>query len=276
MKTLALVLGAGGRLGQPLLRALARRDVPLVAVTRSPAGPTPGAESVQIDLTDAQDRARAWPVLRSLTSRHEHVAIYNLVLDRRTVRGIRASIGESTSYAISLGRQLKEIGLGMHHVLAGTTAAIGPWLFQTPYGLAKQRQLRAHFAAEQPVSGVLLPALHNAPGADGPPLAWRFQDAAAVLVSQLEPISESRLLAPMPAHSIIPPRSISWRAVLEAHVASCLRARDSPAAHRQASHARLGLLPNRWRDELDHHGAPTRLVEAMSRRLRTEVQWVSP
>lgn len=276
MKILALVLGAGGRLGQPLLRALARRDVTSVSVTRGPASPTTEDDSIQIDLTDRKNRARAWPFLRSLASRHEHVVIYNLVLDRRTVRDMRTSIGESTSYAIALGRHLKEIGLGTHHVLASTTAAIGPWLLQTPYGLAKQRQLRAHFAAEQPVSAVLLPPLHNAPDADGPALAWRFQDAAAVLTGQLEPISGSGLLVPMPARSVIQPLPMPWRAVLESHVASCLLSRDSPAAHRRASHARLGLLPNRWRGRLDHHGAPARLVEVMRRRLRTEVQWVSP
>lgn len=276
MKMLALVLGGGGRLGRPLLQALAGRDVTVVSVARSPACPTPGIASIEIDFTDLENRARAWPALSSLASPHEHVVIYNLVLDRRTVRSMRKSVGESTTYAIALSQQVKEIGLGTHHVLAGTTAAVGPWLLQTPYGLAKQRQLRDHFAADQPVSAVLLPALHNAPDVDGPPLVWRFHDAAAVLANQLEPISKSRLLVPMPARRTIEPLSMPWRAVLESHVASCLLSRDSPAAHRRASHARLGLLPNRWRGELDHHGAPARLVEAMRRRLRAEVQWVSP
>lgn len=276
MKILALVLGAGGRLGQPLLRALAREDVTVVAATRSPAAPIPGVDSVRIDLTDLPNRTRAWPVLRSLASHHEHVVIYNLVLDRRTVHCMRTSIHQSTSYAIALGRRLKEGGLGMHHVLAGTTAAMAPWLLQTPYGLAKQRQLRVHFAAEQPVSAVLLPALHHSPDPDGSPLAWRFQHAAAVLAGQLEPVCRSRLLVPQPARSTVEPRSMPWRILLESHLASFLGARDSPAAHRRASHARLSLLPNRWRGELDHHNAPTRLVEATGRRLRIEVHRIPP
>lgn len=43
--------------------------------------------------------------------------------------------------------------------------------------------------------------------------------------------------------------------------------RDSPAAHRRASHERLALLPVHIRARVDHHGAPDQLLRPFERLL---------
>ncbi len=276
METAVIVFGASGRLGQALLPRLAKADLAPIAVARAsePGTPAPGVHWLQIDVTDERHCRRALPVLQRLASLYGRVVLVDLVLDRRSVSAMRDSTIDSTRYVCALGRRFSTGGHVVSYVLASTTAILAPWPLQTPYGLAKRRQLARYLCAAQPTAALLLPPLRPEAAQERDTLSWTFERAAGQLVVQAQHPRGSRLVAPA-AVAVGTRSAMRWSELAGLHVASFLSERDSPLAHRRASHARLQLVPVRWRSNVDHHGAPDVLVQRAARRYQTAVQRVS-
>lgn len=273
MTTLAVVFGAGGRLGRTLLPRLAGPGLTTVSVTRhgGPAQQDGGFHQLRIDLMYPRQRARGRSVLEGLARDHESIALLDLVLDRHSVTTMRRSIAASTTFVLGLGGYLRMQHCQVSYVLASTTAALAPWVFQTPYGIAKKRQLAAYLTDASPTAAVLLPALAFEPSCVSSSAGWSYSHAADVLARHVEaPITSSRLLVPAPRGGSHIRSPNAWAGGL-AQLASLTWRRDSPEAHRQASRTRLRLVPVRWRPKLDHHGAPEGLVQGAARQYRVQI-----
>lgn len=276
MTTLAIVLGAGGRVGQDLLRKLIAQPVMTVAVTRTvkPSRTSSSIQWIQIDLTDPSQRACRRFVLQRLASGHRKVALLDLVLDRQSVRAMRRSIAASTTFVLDLGRYLHRRGHEVRYILASTTAILASRVFQTPYGLAKKRQLAAYLGEATPTAAALLPALALTSDSASDHLIWSYERAAHLLAQHVESsVGHSRLFVPIETSVHVETPSVRQRVIVQ--LASLTWQRDDPLVQRRASHARLLLVPTRWRHQLDHHGAPEVLVARAARRYNVAVERVS-
>ncbi len=225
METAAIVFGASGRLGRALLPRLAEADLTPIAVARArtPATPVAGVHWTQIDVTDERHCRRALPVLQRLASIYRRVVLVDLVLDRRSVSAMRHSITASTRYVCALGREFATGGHQVSYVLAGTTAALAPWPLQTPYGLAKRRQLASYLCMAQPTAALLLPLLRQPEAAqERHALSWTFERAADQLLAQAQHRRTSWLVAPAAVDVVGTRSAMRWRELLSLHVASCV------------------------------------------------------
>ncbi len=291
--TLVIVFGAGGRLGRALLPILAAGPWVVVAVARKekPRDPPPTVHWIQIDVTEVDLWERSLHVFCGMASIHDRVIIVDLLLDKTSVAAMRWSLTAGTAYIAHLRSRLATVNRPSSLVLASTTAVLAPWLYQTPYGLAKRRQLSHYAAAGMTGQAILLPQLAN--GEAGSPttsarLEWTHADAAARL---LQAASAARTTAPTGLRLVAPqvdrslcgaaatPRLLRLRAVaqvLELHVASWTNERHSPLAHRLASRGRLELTPGWLRRRVDHHLVPWRLVRLLGRKVQAEVEELRP
>lgn len=278
MSSCILAFGASGRLGQALIRALAAADATLVAIVRTSLTPPCAAvfRWIETDVCDEDRWKTTQGTLCRLVSGHDNIIIVDLILDRRSVSAMRTSIGASVRRLRRLGELLSGDRHNVRYVLAGTTAATAPWPFQTPYGAAKRRQVASYLREQQdPVDVVLLPKLTDA--ARTAPPAWSYEDAAEVLTRSIhECPSEHRLLTPAPQGTQHRAAAPGWRRGTVAQISSVLWHRDSPTAHRTASHARLALVPARWRPLIDHHVAPEKLMRRFACRYQLSTRRVCP
>jgi len=244
-----------------------------VAVTRDEgaAQQDRSARQLRVDLTDPRQRACGRSVLEDLARDHETIALLDLVLDRHSVPAMRRSIAASTTFVLGLGQHLRMQHRQVSYILASTTAALAPWAFQTPYGLAKKRQLAAYLTDASPTAAALLPALTEPSSVTS--RIWSYSHAAEVLAHAAEvlaryaetPAVRSVLLVPAARAGFQIEWPNGWTGGV-AQLASLTWRRNSPEAHRQASRARLLLVPARWRSKLDHHRAPEGLVQKAAQR----------
>lgn len=278
MTKLVVVFGAHGRLGQALLRELPTVDLTTLAVTREPKVTIArsAVHWVQIDVTEPYRWQRGVRTMCEVASTHLEIILFDLILDRRSVSTMRRSIASSTKYVLALGGQLASGDRCVRYVLASSTAALAPLPFQTPYGLAKRRQLTTYLAEAAPVAAALLPSLVPRPSpADSAGSSWCFRRAASLLAEQASvPAGRSVLLVPNEHEDVDAQTTSSWWGGGMAHLACLSWRRDDPLAHRQASHARLRLVPLRWRFLVDHHGAPESLVRKVAGRHHVAVERV--
>lgn len=281
--TLVIVFGAGGRLGQALLPMLAAGQWVVLAVMREkkPPNQPPNVHWIQIDVTEIDQWERSFHVLCGMADIHERVIIVDLLLDKATVTTMRSTLAAGTSYITRLRDRLAADNTPSSLVLASTTAVIAPWPYQTPYGIAKRRQLARYATARVVGRALLLPRLTHA---KIDPHAVTYQEAAIrveqsiVSVTTTEP-TDLRLvpivdipISPNPCPSLLH-RLTEFFA---RHLAICTTGKDSPAAHRLASHARLAVTPRWLRHHVDHHLVPDRLVRRLARRLETDVEEQQP
>lgn len=287
--TLVIVFGAGGRLGRALLPVLAAGPWVVVAVARKekPPDPPPTVHWIQIDVTEVDLWERSLRVFCGMAEIHDRVIIVDLLLDKASVTTMRRSLAAGTAYIARLRLRLAAVSRPSSLVLASTTAVLAPWLYQTPYGLAKRRQLRRYASVGMTGQALLLPQLVN--GEAGPQttsdrLVWTYADAAsrvlqAVADERKAKSAELRLVTarvdrPL-CRGTAAHRSLRLRAalqVLELHIASWTSQRDSPLAHRLASRGRLELTPGWLRRRIDHHLVPARLVRLLGQQLRVHIE----
>ncbi len=287
-ETLVIVFGAGGRLGQALLPALASGPWGVVAVMREkkPPNPPPSVSWIQIDVTQTELWERSLRVFCGMADIHERVTIVDLVLDPTTVTTMRSSLAAGTLYIKRLRTRLSALDRPSSLVLASTTAILAPWLYQTPYGMAKRRQLACYASAATVGRALLLPSLvfSEAEQANTATPTMTYADAASLVVAA---IAEATVTEPtclqltVPEIDIRSPRTPSRYVprlgdVFTSHLRLVTSGWDSPAVHRQASHARLTLTPCWLRRHVDHHLAPGQLVRRLARRLETEVEEYVP
>ncbi len=286
--TLIIVFGAGGRLGRTLLAMLASGPWVVVAVARSerPAVSTTDVHWVQIDVTETDVWERSLQMLCGAAARYDNVFIVDLLLDKTTVTAMRRSLVAGTSYIARLHSRLADAGCLDSLVLASTSAVLAPRLYQTPYGLAKRRQLAQYVSSGLPGRALLLPSLVDAE-LDRPTtsdrLVWTYTEAAtriaqAVTSARASKPTGLRLIAPRVDRSprltarVSRPQDLRILAqVLRLHVVSWTTQRDSPQAHHLASRGLLDLTPRWLRHRVDHHILPAGLLYQLARKLGTEI-----
>lgn len=286
--TLVIVFGAGGRLGRVLLPILAAGPWVVVAVVRKekPPDPPPTVHWIQIDVTEVNLWERSLRVFCGMAEIHDRVIIVDLLLDKASVTTMRRSLATGTAYIARLRSRLAAVSRPSSLVLASTTAVLAPWLYQTPYGLAKRRQVRRYASASMAGQALLLPQLVDGeadPRTTSARLVWTYADAAARVLRAVADERKAgsarlRLVAPQVDRPLCREatahRSLRLRAALQVlalHVASWTSQRNSPLAHRLASRGRLELTPGWLRRRVDHHLVPARLVRLLGWQLRAEV-----
>lgn len=280
--TLVIVLGASGRVGQALLPRLSGASGDVVAVSRQNRSAAAAALWMHVDVTQADRWERSLNDLCTMARDRAQVIVVDLVLDKTSVATMRASLASATAYTLRLRVRLAAVNRPSSLVLASTTAVLAPWPYQTPYGLAKRRQLRRYAAEGMTGQVLLLPQLVSGNSeADDPPSAavtWTFDNAAAQLQQSVSSVANPmstglRLVAPacdqVTGEEVVSARpAIGLRTlarVVTLHALMLTIRRDSPLAHRLASRGRLELTPQWLRRRIDHHLVPEYLVRRLYR-----------
>lgn len=274
-----IVLGGAGRLGRSLLPKLHAQGCHVIGVSRTRPGEAAerGAGWVCADLTETRRWPQVQDSLRRLLGDQREVVIVDLVLDRASVTSMRQSITAATRFVVGTRRMLADEGLTVRVLAASTTAALAPRGLRTPYAATKRGQAFAYSRLDT-IDLVLLPQL-----GDAEPTATTPRDAGAAVSGRcsyevaagalhaisLEPAQRSLWVvgADVP-HQPSSAAFADLPSAIRSAVASRTTGRDSPAAHREASHQRLALLPASIRVRVDHHGAPGQLLRPFERRLR--------
>lgn len=290
--TLVIVFGASGRLGRALLPILTDGPWVVVAVAhqQKPPNPPSNIHWIQMDVTELDSWEPSLCVLYGMAEIHDRVIIVDLLLDRTTVRAMRWSLAAGTAYITRLRSRLTDVNQPCSLVLASTTAVLAPWFYQTPYGLAKQRQLKRYASSGLVGQALLLPRLVDGQCdcvVTSARLVWTFNEAASLV---LRAVFATRATEPSALCVVTPGihRSCSQSVgtslvrmgtitqVLELHLKCWTIRRDSPQAHRLASRGRLQLTPKWLRRRVDHHIVPASLVGRLARRLDADVHEQQP
>jgi hypothetical protein len=275
--TLVIVFGAGGRVGQALLPILAPGPWDVVGVARKekPAVRPPNVHWIQVDVTDTQHWERSLRVFCGMADIYRQVIVVDLLLDRSTVSAMRRSLAAATAYVTRLRSRLEAVERPCSLVLASTTAVLAPWPYQTPYGRAKRSQLIAYRAAGYVGGAVLFPSLVDNHGyAKAAQLIERTvgltRRGTPTRLELVATHDKNRIDPVANCHASTPLRRVANVAAV--HLQSWLTQRDSPHAHRLASHARLALTPQRLRYRVDHHVMPANLLHKLARRLDVSIR----
>ncbi|MEH1130148.1 hypothetical protein [Micromonospora sp. CPCC 206061] len=275
MKRAVIVLGASGRLGRRVLPVLAESGFDIAAVTRTPltVGPPQDVHWITADVTLEEDRTRIVATLEAWAAGHGHICVVDTVLDRSGVAAMRRSIQGATSVVFALRERFGDGRRTCALVAASTTAVLASSLYQTPYGLAKRRQVITYARAGIPGAALLLPQLAQRPST-GPvdEAAWSFEQAACRVVEAVLAAPSRSSFAVYALDFAAPatkdedtPLSAAGTAVLT-HLHSLILSRDCMQAHRAAARSRLRLTPQRLRGRVDHHLAPVGLVRRFAER----------
>lgn len=290
-ETLVIVFGAGGRLGARLLPRLTIKPISVLGIARQnkPVTWPSGMHWMQVDVTNPDEWPRSLGALVGIAGVHQRVIVVDLLLRRATVAAMRDSIAAITGYVLRLRDRLAAADLSCSLIAASTTAVLAPWLYQTPYGLAKRRQLARYAASGVPGAAFLLPSLAETPkeASAKPGVVWTYDQAAEQLALTIGSQATSpdrrlfRLMIP-PVPARLPGRSDKHGDLarvlaksIHTHTRLIVDQRDSPYAHREASHHRIALTPRRLRRQIDHHDIPPHLVRRFARRLGTLTETAS-
>lgn len=270
-RRLVVVLGASGRLGGELLPHLideTDQSAVVVGVSRSKPNTLPRGIRWQLfDLADGHYVDLATRALSGMSTVCADVVVVDAVLDKSSVWAMRRSIAATAPFVELLASRAAVHGRPVSVVLASTTAVLAPWLYQTPYGLAKRRQLAQYGRASLSGSAFLLPSLVREDPAVG---QWTFATAAKLIAEAVVADSPEKLSL------VVPPRKqadhTDWRPGAALRSAPALlverawRNADCPHTHRASSHALLSATPPWFRNRVDHHSAPDALVRSFAQR----------
>ncbi|GAB3950035.1 NAD-dependent epimerase/dehydratase family protein [Streptomyces sparsus] len=272
-----VVLGGKGRLGRHLLAKLRAQGRRAIGLSRQPD--TTGrqhADWIRADLTATSDWRQAQKRLSHLLVGEEEVVLADLLLDRTSVTSMRRSICAATAFTLRTQDALAANGFTVRVLAASTTAALAPCLLQTPYGRAK-RQQAIRYARLAHIDLVLLPQLLHATDLRSPASPTRttvgntctyaFAATSLATISQLPATRSLWVVRGNDPHPDVPHGLGGLPTFLAALALSCTVSRNNPAAHRRASREGLALLPPRIRAQVDHHGAPERLVRGFARHI---------
>lgn len=280
MKPTVVILGASGRLGRRLVPSFAAAGFDTIGVARTWAQvgrPVPNRWVIG-DLTTPEERLRVAATIAGCIAEDGQLCVVDVVLDRRSVDAMRHSLQGVTDAVLELRERLRSRTRGMMLIAGSTTAVLAPSLYQTPYGLAKRRQVITYAHSGMAGAAVLLPALSEQVGMDTSSprrQVWSFDRAALRLVAAASGAASGRGfaihvpdLAPAQAAGNRAAPTVSAGAIALAHLQSLVTDRGSMQAHRDAARGRLRLLPKRLRRRIDHHMAPAELVSRFAARYR--------
>lgn len=272
-----VVLGGSGRLGRRLLAELRAQGRRAIGISRQPGatGET-RADWIQADLTATTQWPQAVKRLFHLLAGGEEVVLADLLLDRTSVTSMRRSIRAATAFTLRAQHALTTDGFPVRVLAASTTAALAPRALQTPYGRAKREQASRYGRLER-IDLVLLPQLLGAADlraadstartAVGNSCTYVAAAASLTAISQ-HPAGRSLWVVrgsdstPYVQHGLA-----GLPTFLGALALSHTTRRNSPTAHRRASRAGLAILPPHIRVQVDHHGAPERLLRSFAKHL---------
>lgn len=271
-----VLLGASGRLGRAVQPLAVAAGFHVVAVARTPpAAPRSGSTQwVGADLTVVRDRARVAAAVTNRTASSGPIYVVDVVLDRSGVDAMRRSIRGATEGVLQLRTEFRAAGRETTLIAASTTAVLAPGLYQTPYGLAKRRQVVTYARSGVAGAALLLPQLGPETGtASKPQPTWSFEQAAQALVSAVSaaPHHGFTVRVPALAADVRSSHVAINDSTLLAHLHSLVLDRDSMLAHRAAARGRLGWTPERLRLRFDHHHAPAELVRRFAKRYHLAV-----
>lgn len=243
---------------------------------------------MQVDVTNPDEWTRSYRALAGIAGIHRHVVLVDLLLNRTTVTTMRTSLTAASSYVLGLDEWLATSGQSTSLVAASTTATMAPWLYQTPYGLAKRRQLTHYAASGIRGTAFLLPSLNetaNASEKAGP--RWSYSETARKLAAAITWQTTTYARVNEPFRLVVPDQPTRQVAIntreslfrtakglLATHLYLMLGHWDSPHQHRKASHHRLAVTPPSLREHVDHHTAPPRLLRRLKRSLGGSVEIV--
>jgi hypothetical protein len=254
-----------------------------VARSRSPESVPADADWVYADLRSSADRRRVASVVTASTWGQSSVFVIDVVLDRSGVEAMRQSLRGALDTVFLVSDQLVSSGTVGKLISASTTAILAPWLYQTPYGIAKRRQVVTYARSGMTGLALLLPLL-----ADQRPLAatggwpvWSFEHAArrladeALLAVTSPPGFGIRVPVLATDSSATRRRSVTGHSpadgVLLSHLHSLVTHRDSMQAHRAAARARLLLTPRFIRQQFDHHQVRAMLLRRFADRYHVTI-----
>lgn len=280
-RKLVVVLGASGRLGGELLPHLideTDQSAVVVGVSRSKPHTLPrGLRWQLLDLADGHYVDLATRALSGMSTVCDEVVVVDAVLDKSSVSAMRRSIAATAPFVELLASRAAIHSRPVSVILATTTAVLAPWLYQTPYGLAKRRQLIRYGHAGLSGSAFLLPTLVQADPAVG---QWTFATAAKLIAEAVvadDPDKFSLVVSPR-RHA----DDDDWRPGAALRAAPSLlverawRKADCPHTHRESSHALLSATPPWFRSRVDHHSVPDVLVRSFAQRHGLQTTVLSP
>ncbi|MFC8846245.1 MULTISPECIES: hypothetical protein [unclassified Micromonospora] len=221
-------------------------------------------------MTVVRDRTRvAAAVTGHISSSGLPIYVVDIVLDRSGVDAMHRSIRGATEGVLQLRTEFRAAGQETTLIAASTTAVLAPGLYQTPYGLAKRRQVVTYARSGVAGAALLLPQLGPGTGTVSKPQpTWSFEQAAQALVSAVSAAPHHGFTVRVPALDADARSShvaVNGSTLL-AHLHSLVLDRDSMLAHRAAARSRLGWTPERLRLRFDHHHAPAALVRRFGKR----------
>lgn len=269
MSPVLVLLGASGRLGRAVQPLAVAAGFHVVAVARTPpAVPTPGSTQwVGADLTVVRDRARVAAAITNRIASSGPIYLVDVVLDRSGVDAMHRSIRGATEGVLQLRTEFRAAGRETTLIAASTTAVLAPGLYQTPYGLAKRRQVVRYARSGVAGAALLLPQLGSGTGTVSKPQPiCSFEQAAHALVSTVSAAPHHGFTVRVPALDVESSHTAVNGSALLAHLHSLVLDRDSMLAHRAAARGRLGWTPARLRLRFDHHHAPVELVRRFANR----------
>lgn len=281
---LALILGVSGRLGRRLAQLLATTGFDTIGITRGPASgqADAGVDHWYADLRSRSDRTGIAAAIADRARDRPGVVIVDVVLDRTGVTAMRQSLQAALDTVLLIRGTLAACGPPCTLVSASTTAVLAPWLYQTPYGLAKRRQLLANVRAGLTGSALLLPMLADqhlptSATVQGWPI-WSFDHAANQLACEVAsagiPSTEFVVRVPSqaaPSNSRGASTEHALADALVSHVRSLVTRRDSMPDHRAAARSRLLLTPRFARLPIDHHQPQAALLRRFAERNRLQI-----
>lgn len=285
MKPTVVILGASGRLGRRLVPSFAAAGFDTIGVARTPAHvgqPGPGRWIIG-DLTTPEGRSRVAAAIAACIAEDGQLCVVDVVLDRRSVKAMQYSLQGVTDAVLELRERLRSRTHGMMLIAGSTTAVLAPSIYQTPYGLAKRRQVITYAHSGMAGAALLLPVLSEPSGTDTAsprPQVWSFDQAALLLVAAASAAASASErgfaihvpdFAPAPAAGDRAAPTVSAGTIVLAHLQSLVTDRGSMQAHRDAARGRLRLSPKRFRRRIDHHMAPAELVSRFAARYRVTV-----
>ncbi|WFF08880.1 hypothetical protein O7622_10145 [Micromonospora sp. WMMD1076] len=187
---------------------------------------------------------------------------------------MRRSIRGATEGVLHLRAEFRAAGQETTLIAASTTAVLAPGLYQTPYGLAKRKQVVTYARSGVTGTALLLPQLgQRSRTTSKPQPPWSFERAAQALLTAVSaaPLNGFTVRVPAFVADVESSHTDTSGSTLRAHLHSLVLDRDSMLAHRAAARSRLGWTPERLRFRLDHHRAPAELVRRFANRYHLAV-----
>ncbi len=284
---MVVLFGATGRLGSAIQAKLSSNpNFTVMSIARTAR---PGVTAMDISQTSVRPAQIA--ALSSWATPFNQVILIDAILDKSSALAMRRSLAQAADFITETSQALRDQGKRVVLMTASTTAVLSPLGYQTPYGIAKRKQLSRYATAEIPGLAFLFPKLllsesnseiqkaHVndllAPLHYLPHLTSTYAEAALLIAESANRThADFRISSPLglltPAQPLtfgIRQKAVTLLAVVPLAFAASTFGRNSPQLHRLATYGKLFATPPPLRRRIDHHLAPKARVAKLARRL---------